>query len=296
MMSSSIESIVPKLDGSLVKGDAGRILVVGGSEEYTGAPYFAAMSALITGVDLAHVMCHESAATAIKSYSPELIVHPFINSIAKLKSGNLYDGVRRVMRRVDAVIVGPGLGQMADGLEFAQMICKMAMESDIPVLLDGDGITLLIMYDGWWNEQGRKRQLVVTPNHRELTRLCEHYKIPAQSKDACKQLSLALGNAVILLKGPSDLVSNGIHLANATQGLLGCPRRPGGQGDILAGCVGALMAWNQKALEPVDWMECAGEGARRVRVAAAECYAVHGRSMLASDLLTFMCDKPKASK
>lgn len=40
--------IAPRLDGSLSKGDSGRLLVVGGSLEYTGAPYFAAISALRT--------------------------------------------------------------------------------------------------------------------------------------------------------------------------------------------------------------------------------------------------------
>jgi ATP-dependent NAD(P)H-hydrate dehydratase len=45
-MSSKIEFIMPELDGSLRKGDAGRVLLVGGSLEYTGAPYFAAMAAM----------------------------------------------------------------------------------------------------------------------------------------------------------------------------------------------------------------------------------------------------------
>ena len=48
--------LVPDLDSSKFhKGQAGKIGVVGGCEEYTGAPYFAAMSALRMGADLAHV-------------------------------------------------------------------------------------------------------------------------------------------------------------------------------------------------------------------------------------------------
>lgn len=46
----------------------------GGSEDYTGAPYFASMSALRTGADLAFVFTAEEAAPALKAYSPELMV------------------------------------------------------------------------------------------------------------------------------------------------------------------------------------------------------------------------------
>lgn len=69
-------TVVPRLSDSKHKGQYGRIGVVGGSLEYTGAPYFAAISSLKVGADLAHVFCQKEAAVVIKSYSPELIVHP----------------------------------------------------------------------------------------------------------------------------------------------------------------------------------------------------------------------------
>lgn len=69
-------NILPKLSQIKHKGDNGRIGVIGGSFEFTGAPYFTAMSSLKSGGDLAHIFCAKSAAIAIKSYSPEIIVHP----------------------------------------------------------------------------------------------------------------------------------------------------------------------------------------------------------------------------
>ena len=47
---------------------------------YTGAPYFAAISALKAGADLVHVFCERDAGQVIKSYSPELIVHPVFDT------------------------------------------------------------------------------------------------------------------------------------------------------------------------------------------------------------------------
>lgn len=52
----------------------GRVGVFGGSKDYTGAPFFASMSSLRTGADLAYVMTAEEAAPALKAYSPELMV------------------------------------------------------------------------------------------------------------------------------------------------------------------------------------------------------------------------------
>lgn len=245
-------------------------------------------------MDLVHVVCHEAAGTAIKCYSPDLIVHPLIHPEASPTS--LHTHLQHLLSRSDAVIVGPGLGRDALMLGFGQAICQLAMEQQLPLILDGDGIGLLAEYEGYWRGVLRKRNLVLTPNHREMERLCQHHSIPISSRDAARQLSQALGNPVILQKGIDDLCSNGIRMESATTGLPGCPRRVAGQGDILAGCIGAYLAWNGRALESVDPMDCAIVGARRVRKAAAWCFQEHGRSMLASDLLRFMAEPSKSKK
>ena len=64
----------------LYKGQSGRICIFGGCVMYTGAPYFAAISALKAGADLVHVFCEREAGQVIKSYSPELIVHPVFDT------------------------------------------------------------------------------------------------------------------------------------------------------------------------------------------------------------------------
>ena len=57
---------IPKLHVDSKKGDFGRIAIVGGSKEYTGAPYFSAISALRTGADLCHIICSNEAAIPLK--------------------------------------------------------------------------------------------------------------------------------------------------------------------------------------------------------------------------------------
>ena len=76
---SAFKKFIPNLSQeNLRKGQCGKIGVLGGSKEYTGAPYFAAISSLKIGADLAYVFTTADASVPIKSYSPELIVLPLL--------------------------------------------------------------------------------------------------------------------------------------------------------------------------------------------------------------------------
>lgn len=78
------QMVVPPLQSLGHKGSAGRIGVIGGSQDYCGAPFYSAVSSLKFGGDLAWVYCSQSAATPIKSYSPELMVTPVYNDASVL--------------------------------------------------------------------------------------------------------------------------------------------------------------------------------------------------------------------
>ncbi|XP_073877517.1 ATP-dependent (S)-NAD(P)H-hydrate dehydratase isoform X13 [Macaca fascicularis] len=140
-----VRNIIPPLSSTKHKGQDGRIGVVGGCQEslrsapylehsrcretagitYTGAPYFAAISALKVGADLSHVFCASAAAPVIKAYSPELIVHPVLfaeggnEGLSSNKtfralssdSPSAVDEVEKWLPRLHALVVGPGLGR-----------------------------------------------------------------------------------------------------------------------------------------------------------------------------------------
>lgn len=100
------------------KGSNGKVAVIGGCFEYTGAPYYAGVSALKSGSDLAHVFCTRSAGIPIKSYSPELIVHPTLDASDESQiedfeeySQKIFQKTTKWFRTMDVFVVGPGLGQ-----------------------------------------------------------------------------------------------------------------------------------------------------------------------------------------
>ncbi|KAJ3083380.1 hypothetical protein HDU99_010360 [Rhizoclosmatium hyalinum] len=188
---AAARKILPPLNDQLRKGQSGRILVVGGSEEYTGAPYYAGIAALRTGADICHIVCHPSASLAIKSYSPELIVHPLLD--ASLPFEVMQGRLLEVLKRVHVVVVGPGLSRNS----FMQTAAKV----------DADGL-FLIQQDP--SVISGYSKAILTPNHLEFSRLCEKMNILTDVENSIEtmRLSETLGVTVIV-KGSDDIISNG---------------------------------------------------------------------------------------
>lgn len=185
------KTLVPRLTFKLHKGSCGRIGIVGGSKEYTGAPYFAAMSGLRTGCDLAYVFTHPEAAPILKSYSPELIVYPFLqeNFLAEnILQGNqetrenqgtrenqethVLEEMNQVMKRLHALVIGPGLSKRPWLAHFISLFINSAKEYKIPIIIDADGIDFICkaphLVHGY-------RLAVLTPNLREFENMCNAF-------------------------------------------------------------------------------------------------------------------------
>ncbi|XP_034376707.1 ATP-dependent (S)-NAD(P)H-hydrate dehydratase isoform X5 [Arvicanthis niloticus] len=199
-----VRNTVPALTSKKHKGQDGRIGIVGGCQEYTGAPYFAGISALKVGADLTHVFCAREAAPVIKSYSPELIVHPVLDS------SNAVEEVEKWLPRLHALVVGPGLGRDDILLNNVRGILESTKARDIPVVIDADGLWLIAQQPALIHGY---QKAVLTPNHVEFSRLWEAVlSSPMDTKNLSEstlKLSQALGNITVVQKGEQDLISNG---------------------------------------------------------------------------------------
>ncbi|KAI9296511.1 carbohydrate kinase [Neoconidiobolus thromboides FSU 785] len=242
---SSAKKLLPILGGSHHKGQSGRVGVIGGSLEYTGAPYFAAISAMKTGTDLVHVICETSAAGVIKTYSPDLIVHPLLTAKKDTKEEEMEEIVeecKQVLKRMHSIVIGPGLSRNKIMLEIAKRIILEAKKLELPIVVDADGLFLI------QNEpqiiKGYKKA-ILTPNLVEFERLCKIMDISMdmEKEKLCHKLSLAMNGVTIIQKGKFDIVSNGINTYSCE--IDSGAKRCGGQGDLLSGILGAFMAWEE---------------------------------------------------
>ena len=272
------DHLVPPLAPSAYKGQMGRVGVVGGSPDYTGAPYYAAQSALKFGADLSFVVCAQEAAVPIKAYSPELMVTPFYeedavvhaaaaaadtnetaggasssstatctssssSSVASLEAlaQRMADKVAAFLPRLHALVIGPGLGRDPVVLRAVALLIARARESALPLVVDADGLWLVAQDLGTVRGYAR---CVLTPNAVEFDRLLAAAGVAAGGDDAAAvhALSVALGGVTVVKKGAVDVVSAGAG-AVFLVAEPGSMRRCGGQGDILAGTLGVAVHW-----------------------------------------------------
>lgn len=311
----AIREFVPSLGQGKHKGQAGKVAVLGGCREYTGAPYFAAISALKLGADLSHVFCSKDAATVIKSYSPELIVHPVMRE--SWDAGVAADGderddlvkqvvadVAKWLPRFDCLVIGPGLGRDPLLMECVARIMRDARRDGIPMVIDGDGLTIV-------TEQPELVKgyplAILTPNVNEHKRLIA--KMLGEPKEnigsedmggQLRHLAQLLGGVTVVQKGPSDRISDGTHLLECSE--FGSPRRCGGQGDVLSGSTATFMAWarqwseeeegetkgssgGQSPLTDNPAMMAAYAGCLLVRHAAMAAFQRHKRSTVTTDII-----------
>ncbi|XP_034041700.1 ATP-dependent (S)-NAD(P)H-hydrate dehydratase isoform X1 [Thalassophryne amazonica] len=281
---SVVRSAVPPLTSKKHKGQDGRIGIIGGCQDYTGAPYFAAISALKVGADLSHVFCTKDAATVIKSYSPELIVHPVLDS------PNAVEEIEKWLPRLHSLVVGPGLGREDLLLKTAKDVIEKSKARDIPVVIDADGLWLITQQPSVIHGYQKG---ILTPNFMEFTRLFEAlHREPVDSSDyqhSAMQLSVAMGNVTVVLKGEQDVITDGSQvIACSTEG---SGRRCGGQGDLLSGAMGVLAHWAYAAsadgiLRSVNPSMVAAFGACALtRQCNSQAFQRHGRSTTTTDMI-----------
>jgi hydroxyethylthiazole kinase-like uncharacterized protein yjeF len=255
------------------KGDFGRLLVVGGSEVFSGAPTLVALAALRTGADIAYVAAPEKTARAISSISSDLITVKLGGE--HLNPGNVSE-LKAYVEVVDAVVVGPGLGLHPKTKEFVKDFVSAVETSGKPLLLDADGLKAFAEV-----KRPLKMPIVFTPHAGEYAILAGK-TLPESLEDRVAEVQKTASklNAVILLKGQVDLVGDEEQVKLNFTGNPGMT--VGGTGDVLSGVAGALLAQKVDAFE-------AAVAAAFVNGAAGDFAAEKiGYHLVATDLLDWI--------
>ena len=265
-----VKNLLPDRDPWGHKGCFGKILLLCGSRGFTGAAYLAAMGALRCGAGLVFLGVPESiyAIEAVKLNEP--VVFPLPDSGGKLGAAAVPKILNR-LPQMDAVLIGPGLGQSEGTLAVVKAVLEKA---ECPVVLDADGINVISTHKDIL--RGRQAPTILTPHDGEFARLGG--VIGEDRMASARTLARDLG-CIVLLKGHRTCITDGnTDYLNQT----GNPGMAvGGSGDVLAGIIVSLLG--QKLLP----LEAAAVGAWLHGAAGDLCGQEIGQyGMLPTDMLS----------
>jgi len=233
-----VKKFVPVRKLSSRKGDNGKVLVLGGSYIYHGAPALSSLAALKTGADLVYTCVPKINVQSTRAVSPNLIVIPLVDS--KLTRGAVNKLLGQIPNDLDSATIGMGLS--IQDPEALKLLVKSLLARDVRLSLDATALVnyILPLLSG--------KNVVVTPHAGEFKRMFG--ETPPESKKARITMveKFAKEHSVtILLKGPTDIISNGVRTylnPTNTSGMT-----VGGTGDILSGIIAGMLARNRDALE-----------------------------------------------
>lgn len=225
------------------KGNNGKVLIVGGSKDYYGAPAISAKAAIATGVDLTYIYTPKNAALAIKSFSEDFIVQESKGDYLSLED---LDDILELASKVDAVLLGPGSSQME---ETGKLFNVLAMKIDKPLVLDADALKMVDL-----SLVSKKEDLIITPHLSEFKSFFKNvskedmdqfekfvklddkenldFRKVNDKIDSIHRITKNIEGSVIL-KGKYDFIFNGNRLKINRTGNPGMT--VGGTGDALAG-------------------------------------------------------------
>ncbi|MFJ9126078.1 NAD(P)H-hydrate dehydratase [Streptomyces sp. NPDC102340] len=247
---ADVAALLPRPTGESDKYRRGVVGIVAGSARYPGAAVLAVAGALHGGAGAVRYV--GPAADAVLARFPETLV----SAGPPAKAG-----------RVQAWVLGPGLGDDTSGLHDV-------LASDVPVLIDADGLRLADPA----TVRARTAPTVLTPHAGEAAALLGVTRdaVEAERLESVRELA-ARYDATVLLKGSTTLVSPPDETRPARVNPTGTPwLATAGSGDVLSGLTGSLLA---AGLAPLD---AASVGAHLHGLAAR--HAADGAPISAQDV------------
>lgn len=230
---------LPRREQDSHKGDYGKLLIVAGSEGYTGAPVFAAQGALRSGAGLVYLGVPRDVYPMVATRCSSAMPFPLPDDTEQL--------VERA-RSCDVVLAGPGMGRSPRA---QKIVFRLIEDIEGPLVLDADGLNAL---EGQTQRLRTRTGLtVLTPHDGEFARLAG-CSLPLNDRvEQAAELAQDTG-CVVVLKGHETLtVDPQGRVWRNTTGNPGMAK--GGSGDILAGMIASLLG--QKQL--TGCVSCPGE-------------------------------------
>lgn len=278
---------IEPLPANVNKYSRGSVLVVAGSARYPGAAMMAAKSAARAGAGYVAVAAPDACANLIRMALPSI---PVI-AIPSDSRGSFGAAARQVVceiaKKYDCVLCGPGMTTASGCMQ----VVSGLLELDVPLILDADALNCLarLSIDGIDKTPElyrREAPLILTPHHRELSRLVGDVPVDdlGTAIDAAQRIEWAVGsdNLVVVAKGATTAIVGVEKVLIPISGPASLATA--GSGDVLAGIMAGTVA---TARGDVDRWEllCAYAVAVHSYTGFAAAAEYGEKSVIATDLI-----------
>ena len=257
------------------KGTMGTLCSITGSYGFSGAAVLSAKAALRSGVGLHYQVIPEPVYPVFASSVYESVCVPVRGNSLGTVAPTDSDAILTTLSRATAVLIGCGMGNTSATAEVLRTVVR---NSEVPVVIDADGINALSQHMNILNEQNAP--LILTPHIKEFSRLTG-LNVPdiiEHQSEVAKEFSLAHPDTVLVLKSHRTVIAENGVLYRNTAGNSGMAK--GGSGDVLAGIIASLAA------QGATPFEAAIMGVHIHALAGDLAAEKHGRtSMLPSDII-----------
>lgn len=281
-----VEFLEP-LPATVNKYSRGSVLVVAGSARYPGAAMMAAKAAARAGAGYVAVAAPDACANLIRMALPSV---PVI-AIPSDSRGSFGAAARQVVcetaKKYDCVLCGPGMTTASGCMQ----VVSGLLELDVPLILDADALNCLsrLAIDGIDKTPElyrREAPLILTPHHRELSRLVGDLPVDdlGTAIDAAQRVVWAVGsdNLVVVAKGATTAVVGVERVLMPMSGPASLATA--GSGDVLAGILAGTVATTHGEVE--RWELLASYAVAVHSYTGFAAAAEYGeRSVIATDLI-----------
>jgi NAD(P)H-hydrate epimerase len=264
---------LPQRSALADKRSAGDVVVIGGSQQYVGAPVLSALGAQYAGAGYVTVACPPVASGPIRYHAVEQIVTPWPDS---QDTEAVVAALLELTRHAGAVVIGPGLGREEATQE---MVRSFISQTSRPLVVDADALFALADH----LDVLKDKKAVLTPHNGEFARLLG----PNSEAAIANRIKAADDFAenvdvTLLLKGPRSIIATKeATYVNLTGNEL---LASAGTGDVLSGIIGAMIAAG------CSTRQSAAIGAYWHGVTADYLASQHKRSVVAGDVARALQD------
>lgn len=273
-----VRPFLGRLSFAAHKTTMGKILVLGGSRSYPGAPLLSGSAALRAGAGLVTVGFPLSAGEQIQPKDHALILRPIDDAGKGYFSPLPPENITELTQDQDVIVVGPGIGRAPETIDWV----KQLLATDKPVVLDADGLFALSRDPSMLP---RAETTVITPHEGEFRRIAvslgEGALLSKTRTTQAQGMAQALG-CYVILKGPATVIASpqgDVSLNSTGTAALAT----GGTGDVLTGVIAGFMGQTSG-----DDVMKALEAAVFIHGLASELAPRGMRNLIADDLMALL--------